>query len=68
MTIQRITGMFRGGSRTFEIRLPTAIELPEVPLGYLNRGGFGLTGGLPALFRLFDGQYGSQIGWLLAFR
>ena len=65
--IQRITGMFRGGRRALEIPLPAAIELPEVPLRNFNRGGFGFNGGSPGLFRLFNGQYGSQISWLLAF-
>ncbi len=62
--IQRITGMFRGGRRMLETPLPATIEVP--PRNF-NRGGFVFNGGSPGPFRLFNGQYGSQIGWLLAF-
>jgi len=65
--IQRITGMLRGGRRTLETTRPAATEAPEVPPRNFNRGGFGFNGGSPGPFRLFNGQYGSQISWLLAF-
>ena len=65
--IQRITGMLRGGRRTLETPLPAATEVPVVSPRNFNRGGFGFNGGSPGPFRLFNGQYGSQISWLLAF-